>query len=35
MAKTKATKAKRPQPMSPKAGITKNKYKCGGRLKKK
>lgn len=28
------SKAKRPKPMAPKAGLKKNRYKCGGKLRK-
>lgn len=34
MAASKAKKPTRPKPMSPKAGLTKNRYKCGGKLRK-
>ena len=35
MAKGKGSKTNgRPQPMSPKAGIKKQRYACGGKLKK-
>jgi hypothetical protein len=27
-------KTGRPKPMSPKAGVKKNRYSCGGKLKK-
>lgn len=33
--KRKQTKALRPKPMSPKAGVKKNRYDKGGCLKKK
>ena len=33
MAKVKTT-PKRPKPMSPKAGLKKNRYGCGGKIKK-
>ena len=33
--KQSKTKAVRPKPMSPKAGLTKNRYSEGGKLKKK
>ena len=29
-----AKRTKRPKPMSPKAGIKRNRYGCGGKLKK-
>lgn len=29
------TKATRPKPMSPKAGVKKSRYACGGKLKKR
>lgn len=29
-----ARKVKRPKPMSPKAGVKKGRYGCGGKLKK-
>lgn len=29
-----AKKTRRPQPMSPKAGLKKSRYGCGGKLKK-
>lgn len=29
-----ASKAKRPKPMAPKAGLKKSRYACGGKLKK-
>lgn len=31
--KTKKKTTCRPKPMAPKAGLTKNKYACGGRIK--
>lgn len=36
MASGKGSKSNnRPKPMTPKAGVKKNRYKCGGKLKKK
>lgn len=34
MATTKAKGKARIKPMTPKAGLTKNRYKCGGKLRK-